>query len=52
VLINAKLQTGKEDKKSELTGRRELRRRRSALDCRAIEGGGGGEKKRKTRRRG
>jgi len=46
MLINAKLQIGKEDQKTELTGRSPLRRLRSALDCRAmeeVEGGGGGE---------
>ena len=47
ILVNAKLQTGKGGQKSELTGRSPLRKRRSALDCSAIEeeegGGGGGE---------
>jgi hypothetical protein len=32
-----KLQIGKSGQKTDLTGRRLLRRRRSAMDCRAIE---------------
>jgi len=35
--INAKLQTGEQGQKTELTGRSRLRRWRSALDCNAIE---------------
>ena len=37
MLRNAKLQIGNKGQKTELTGRRPLKRRRSALDCRAIE---------------
>jgi hypothetical protein len=37
VIINAKLQIGKRNKKAERTGRSPLRRRRSATDCSAIE---------------
>jgi len=36
-LINARLKTGKRGKKTELTGRSPLRRRRSAMDCSATE---------------
>ena len=46
ILINAELQIGKRGQRTELTERGPLRRRRSALDCSAIEGegevGGGG----------
>jgi hypothetical protein len=46
ILINAELQIGKRGQRMELTERGPLRRRRSALDCSAIEGegepGGGG----------
>jgi hypothetical protein len=42
ILINAKLKTGKTGRKTELTGKSPLRRRRSALDCSAILGGGKG----------
>ena len=48
--IDAKLKTGKRDLKTKMNGRIPLRRRRSALDCSAIEEeeeeggeGGGGE---------
>jgi ABC-type taurine transport system ATPase subunit len=37
ILINAKLQIGKEAQKTELTGRSPQRRGRSALDCSAIK---------------
>ena len=37
VIINAKLQIGKRSQKAERTGRSPLRRRRSAMDCSAIE---------------
>jgi hypothetical protein len=37
ILTNAKLNTGKGDQKTELIGRSQFRRRRSALDCSAIE---------------
>ena len=47
MLIHTKLQTGKRGQKTELTGRRPLRRRRSALDCRIIEE----EKEQQERRR-
>jgi len=43
ILINAKLQIGNRDKKTELTERSPLTKRRSTLDSSAIEGGGGGE---------
>ena len=33
ILIDANLKSGKRGKKTELTGRNLLRRRRSALDC-------------------
>jgi hypothetical protein len=36
ILLNVKLETGKKNKKTELTGRSPLRRRRSVLDCSAI----------------
>jgi len=54
ILIKAKLQTGKIGEKTEVIGRRALRRRGSALYCRAIEGGEGGgegEGTKKKRRR-
>ena len=37
ILINAKLQIGKRGKKSEVTGRSQLKRRRAALDTSAVE---------------
>jgi len=37
ILIDAKLQIGKRGRKTELTGRSPLRRRRAALDCGAID---------------
>ena len=37
IIINAKLQIGKRGQNAELTGRSPLRRRGSALDCRATE---------------
>jgi hypothetical protein len=37
ILINAKLQIGKEGQKTELTGRSPQRRGRSTLDCSVIE---------------
>ena len=37
ILINAKLEIGKRGKETELIGRSPLRRRRSLLDCSAIE---------------
>jgi len=43
ILINGKVQIVKRGQKTEPTGRSPLRKRRSALDCSAIEGGGGEE---------
>jgi hypothetical protein len=37
ILRSVKLTTGKKGKKTELTGKGPLRRRRSALDCSATE---------------
>ena len=37
ILIHAKIKNGKRGKKTELTGRSPLRRRRSAMDCSATE---------------
>ena len=37
ILINSKLQIGKGSQTTELTGRSPFRRRRSVLDCSAIE---------------
>jgi len=37
ILLSAKLQIGKRGKKTEVIGRSSAKRRRSALDCRAVE---------------
>jgi hypothetical protein len=51
ILINGKLQIGTRGQETELTGRSGLRRRRSAMGCRAIEEEEKEEKRRREKKK-